>query len=958
MVVVCVAAGTLWAVPQGTPGVDAAGAATHRPRRNLGPSPIRLSAPDTSVALLSLVPAEIAVPCIYTGGGRLTFTLLAGPAGMTVDAEVGTVRWTPPAAAEGTEPTVRVRAGDGSSSAEVTFTVRVATSQPVSKSLVGSTLTVTQPGTLSGLACTFPAQTSVPPGQVTVATVSAGQAPPLPPDVTRVSDFFRVSPVLGTTEMITVTLPTTGLPAGRRPEELRLFVYSDAAASVEEDGEIAGPVWIRTWYGLDVLPTNKVTIQLQGLGDLSFIGLDPPLAPASLTGASTTGTLAVAGRAVPATCMSLFMSNFAVDPYRALCVVEYAPAKSFTVTVKNFGAFHPTPAATLDDLLGWLAAGRAAFDGYGLVTDPMFEVVIEPMPQSTWLGFVTTGNLENRRTLHLTNAPKDRSMLQGTTVHEYFHQAQARTPTPGRTNAIDTNHRADWLIEGLAKWAEDDIFDSLNTYALTERKPFHPILFQGVAAIPDTTAASTRPYARWAFWKMVERSCSGFSIPQLLGVNAAADPKGIVNFKELVASAAWQCDFGAGFGDANRATLANALLYYTYATGKENNLTLLDTNEPSLPFDRRIERLAPSPECTSWTNCPNTAMQSGWVNDAAAETYIVAAVPGLSPGQSVTLNIESVPLGKELWVWVGDNEVPGGLSNGSWYRSTGKIKHTYGGGNRAPETIVFIVNPDPAQNVDYRIRASIDSTFFVFSHAPTWAAGPPGHDFTLQALNLQPWPASYKVVWTFGHGTGDVTVSNAQTVTHRWPAVGDYPVTATLYSLPDNALRAFAAATARIRLFGGRFTMSQFSGSASGCFWTSNKYPNAYAAIAANPPTGELDLDLTGSDGTVPEEAVLRAYGTGDILLLANDDPANTAWRCQHALEISDGTYLARFANGGEYYNGWASTCIEVRAGQQGDRIEGTISHLDTVFRMEGSTWVLHCQGTAYYSFTGAWTSP
>jgi len=73
------------------------------------------------------------------------------------------------------------------------------------------------------------------------------------------------------------------------------------------------------------------------------------------------------------------------------------------------------------------------------------------------------------------------------------------------------------------------------------------------------------------------------------------------------------------------------------------------------------------------------------------------------------------------------------------------------------------------------------------------------------------------VVWTFGHGSGDVTVTDAQTVTHRRPAVGAYPVTATLFSLPDNTVRALAAATARTRYFGGRFTMSQLSGSAS--YW-------------------------------------------------------------------------------------------------------------------------------------------
>ncbi len=398
-----------------TAQVTATGAAGHQPRRNLSASPIQLVPPDTSVALLSQVLAAVALQYRYTGSGHLAFSLVTGPAGMTVEPDSGIVRWTPAAAAEGSEVGVRVRAGDGTSTAEVAFTLRVAATQTVGTTLSGPTVTVVQAGTLQGLALTFPAQTSVPLGEVAVATISAGQAPPLPAGVTRLSDYFRVTPVQATGGMITVTLPATALPPGRTPQELRLFVYSDAAQDAAEGGDIAGPFWVRTWYNLDVLPNGKVTIALQGLGELSFIGLDAPVTPLPVPPGPTVSQRRVGALTVTTSCTPFAQANGLPDLNRSVCTVGYATGKSFVVTVKNFADFHAAPAASLTDLLGWLAAGRTAFDGYGLLSDPAFEVVVEAMPAADphTMGFVTTGDLEDYRVLHLTNTATTRHSAPG-----------------------------------------------------------------------------------------------------------------------------------------------------------------------------------------------------------------------------------------------------------------------------------------------------------------------------------------------------------------------------------------------------------------------------------------------------------------------------------------------------------------------------------------------------------------
>ena len=933
--------------------VTATGAAGHQPRRALSASPIQLVPPDTSVALLSRVLAAVALQYRYTGSGHLAFSLVTGPAGMTVEPDSGIVKWTPAAAAEGSEVGVRVRAGDGTSTAEVAFTLRVASTQTVGTTLSGPTVTVAQAGTLQGLALTFPAQTSVPLGQVAVSTISAGQAPPLPDGVTRISDFFRVTPVQATGGMITVTLPVTGLPAGRKPQELRLFVYSDAAQDAGEGGDIAGPFWIRTWYNLDVLPNGKVTIALQGLGELSFIGLDAPVTPPPVPLGPTVSQLRVGALTVTTSCSPLAQTNGLPDLNRSVCTVGYATGKSFVVTVKNFADFHAAPAASLTDLLGWLAAGRTAFDGYGLLSDPAFEVVIEAMPAAhpNAFGFVTTNSLEDRRVLHLTRAAKNRDILKGTAVHEYFHHAQSRTKAVGKTNLMDTNHVGNWLIEGLARWLEDEVFDTLNTYRLKETLPLQRILKEGVAAIPnEANFPDTRAYVRWAFWKMVALRCSGFSIPEILNVNAAADPTGIANFKEKLESAGWQCDFGAGFGDANRATLADALLYYSYATEKEDSLALLDANEPYTAFAQPGDRLTPSPDCTAWDACPAGSLVTTWVNRAGVDTYRVNAVSGLTPGQTVAITVESVPAGRELWVWSGDNEKPGGLTTGAWYRKTSTIVHTYVDGSRAPETMLFVVNPDPTQNVHYRIRASIANTFMVLSMRPIILPGSPGADLTVTAMNFLPWPASYKVVWSFNDGTPDVTVENAATVTHRWPAVGDWTMLARLYSLPDNTLRAQAEATARIRYFHGDFQLSQFTGSHSGCFWDSDD-PATYAKMAANPAATELYLSFAAPQYEAPTHVWLYYRPDATRLWVGADDPTMTAPDCPHELQIVGNTLRARYANG-VWGNGAAATCMEVLVTQVGGRIEGTFTHRDTVYQQDsGGAWHLFCRGDASYSF-------
>jgi hypothetical protein len=714
---VAVVAATAAAMPQQSPPLAGPAAATvsKEPHRRLATSPLVLFAPQLEAPLLSGMRATLRPVCQYTGHETLSYQLALAPAGMAVDSGSGAMQWTPPAALEGQQTAVTLSASDGVVTASVTFTVAVASATPVSTSVAGSTITVTQAGSLQGFAVTLPADASLPPAQVAVSTVSAGQAPAIPDGVTRISDFFRVTPVDGGTGMITLTLPTTHLPAGRSAEAIRLFVYSDAAENVGPGGVIDGSFWIRTWYGFDVLANGMATIKLQGLGDLAFIGVDAPAAGApSPLSAISTGSVRVGTGTVSITCMPFVFSigSAAVD-IRACAL---SGDVTLGVIVKRFSQLEANPAATLNELLGWLASARTAFTTLGLGADPTFEVVVEKMPKPNWLGFVTTKHLEDRRVLHITNTQEDKSLIQGTAVHEYFHHAQSRTKVAGLTNMLDVENRQ-WMTEGTAQWFEDYLFDTLDTYRLTETQPLPQVLTWGLASPVQTRMVGkdeveipqTRAYARFAFWKMIESHCKGFSLPPILNCDTSDDPACLANFKAAIESPAWQCNFGGGLDNANKATLASALLYYTFATAKEDTIVRLDGNEPYFAFagPSGFQLLQASSSCTSFAACPAASIHAGFLDSAAAIPFLISAVPVLDPGQRAVVEVKSD--GAELWAWVADAEQSGFLTGGAWSKTTASWSNIYKTSGRAPKTMVVLVNPDPGTSLKYKIRAGIEA---------------------------------------------------------------------------------------------------------------------------------------------------------------------------------------------------------------------------------------------------------
>jgi hypothetical protein len=951
------AAGPLLASP--------ATAATRRPHQHLCTSPLTLSAPAVAAPLLSGVQATLRPSCTYTGHGALAWALVHGPAGMTADAATGALTWTPSAALEGQQATVIESVTDGTYTATTTFTVVVATSTAVTTSVVGSTVTVTQAGTMQGFAVTLPGTASLPPAQVKVSTLTPGQAPPIPDGVTRISDFFRVTPVDGGAGLITLTLPTANVPSGRTAQDVRLFVYADAAMDAEDGGEVEGTFWIRTWYGFDVLASGKASIKLQGLGELAFVGVDPP-APAAAP-VIPAGSVTVGAEAVSIAC-SPFATGMGL-PDLAIQVCTLSGDVALTVLVKDFSRLNTNPATTRDQFLGWLASARRAFANLGLGSDGAFEVVFEPMPADVpnALGFVTSGNLENYRVLHITNARKNRDSLQGTSVHEFYHHAQSRSSVAGLTNLLTTDHRGDWMVEGTARWFEDYLFDTLNTYRLKEGQPLSEILTWGLAEAVNDQVPETRGYARFAFWKMIESSCSGFSLPAVLNCNTGGDPACLANLKSRIESPGWQCDFGGGFADENRATLASALLAYTYGTAYANDMNVLDGNEPHFDFQapQAWQTVTSSGACTTFASCPAGSMIQGFLRPAAAVAFVIPAVDPLDPGAGAMVEVKSDD-GGELWAWLADNERRETLADETWAKTTDSWSNLYAPSGRAPETMVVLVNPDPSQAVKFSIRAGRAQTLYIFPDldakvwAPIFAWGCPTADYTLVARtpDTAPLPEHYRAVWNFGDGTPEVTVTDDPTVEHAWANVGTVTATLKIYEMPANTLVNQATTPIYIKWFAGRYRLLQFTGNSSGVIgdpyaqWVLQFVPKMLAhpewsLFGISEWRTSKDADFTtlppGEDG----DTWYIGYWSAD---------APGAADCPNGIAINGASYSGRFS--AATTDTKSILCMSSTATQSGTEVQGTFSYWTRYYQC-GSTpesCTVKNEGQGSYTFSGSYT--
>ena len=705
------------------------------------PEVLTLFAPVISGALIAGMPRELQLHYAYDqavggeGPDALRFALEEAPPGMTLLEDTGTLLWTPSPALEGSEHTVRVRAELGNETAEVTFPVTVALSTPMATDLVGDTLTVMQPGSLRDFAITVPDRASLPLDQIQVGMVDEVHAPPLPERAVRLSDFFVVSPVTVDEGAMTVSLPSKLVPSGMHVEDLSLFVFNEAVVRGSWDPDAAfEPRDSASWAAIGsnfAIMADALEFEVSALGAMSFIGyyLEPE------------GTTGVSGAWEPET--RILASQEPVDA-ESRCQPQRRPdgspsqgiweceADGFELQVRrlapdNWGADN------VDNILAWTIEARAEIQNAEMNADNQISVSIQPLADNAmgeWR-FETPNALyighELPSQLGLPRADVAKYVL----AHEFFHHAQFRTGVEGPCHMFNLPaSRRDWVVEGTAVWFEDEVYDDLNSYRAFSPPP---TFLSRIGGRGLGTASSREAYGYFAWWKMLNTRCDGFSIRDVLSI-AADDSWGVANLADRVNSSAWNCKFTPGFEDTGRPgrRFASALLYYAYATDSDErpdalqvpiDLGRLDPGEPEIDFwtiPPNAGSVTPSQHCNDvgrvWPipledDCPRSAANSFVLGTATAPKASVAAIPETA-GTTAIFYVDNYST-VDLYVFFVQTDL--GWPNGKGYWVAPEQRVTvqpalaselltpyHGGWN------VFFVNPDAESILTASLIAGVD----------------------------------------------------------------------------------------------------------------------------------------------------------------------------------------------------------------------------------------------------------
>ena len=707
---------------------------------------LTLAAPESLSALVAEREA-IMVPLVsYTGNDQLSYALITSPEGMQIDLSTGIIRWTPDEADEGGQFDVGVSVNDGARFASTTFQLRVARPEPVRTEMEGGTLRVADAATsLNGMSI------SPAPGERRAMGLSDGTAedlsalvierlieedlPEVPDWIKPLSDVFVVKrPFAGS---LRLRFPLGTLPEGVSPEQLDLYALTEVQG---ETGAFWSPLALEKSYE-GSMEAPVIVVDLGGLEGLAFWGYadvsaTPPRRTSSAAGALAEGVSRSFAASRNIQCEQQYF--FGILP-RDLYVCTAEENGEARVVIEGFGSEAKRwggAGASKEDVAGWVLDSQAGFAAKNLGFDKAIRVRIHAMEQGI-LGYVTTGLGEKRRVLHITaDNSRSASLIQGTVAHEYFHHAQghAGTAEEGKTLAIDMGSRAWWLTEGTARWFEDELYDSLNSYVSKERDG-ERILETGLGAIPDSNDNRSRPYQRFSFFKLVQDSCTGFDagLVGLFNVNSSTDASGLESLAEFLRTAS--CDFGDHFGENRKARLEAALAYYNYATQFERKISLLDANEPdaSFSFDKP-EHAFDRPfygTVEEWlAQTEGRAHKLNGVRNipaAGAFSFRVPAIVGILPeGMVAELVVEasqevlvSLTGGEEAFV--GTNFM--GNHRHSWFSTATQSSYVYGVDGRIPELFVSLVNPSLEDTVPVTVYFKIRDDLHVETHITSHTTG-------------------------------------------------------------------------------------------------------------------------------------------------------------------------------------------------------------------------------------------
>ena len=736
-----------------------------------------LAAPDPLHPFIPGIPGQLRPVVRYSGESQLSFSLTTAPEGMEVDVGNGAILWTPDEAEAGESFTVTLSATDGGRFATATFEVSVAEPMPLATDVVNGRLTVTdRESNLRGLSIAAgrteagragramsPSAANL--SNLQLEVIDDAQATSLPDHVTAISDFFVIRRPW--TEAVELRFPLRDLPAGSGLGDVRLYWFGEVT-------DVERSIWTPVFVEMDFEVSGSdlvIVISGEGLEGLYVFGVTRGGLSSREPGASaddfgpvavfaevqSTDGVTCPGEAQPTgsvTCSPRTYSasvraQFPGLPERDYTYQTCTHTNGSRFTVSNFGVTANAVrwgSATIEDLVGWLIDAQGAFDDYNFGYDTDITVSIHEMEEPNWLGYVTTGQSEGRRTLHLNeNNSIAVKKMKNTSVHEYFHHAQghAQTRVGTGTLLIDRGAERSWMIEGSARWFEDDLYDCDNSYVQKERSGAR-ILEAGLNAEPNDSDNKTRPYQRFSFLKLLSGRgadsssvrCPNFgsSFRGLFTVNANSDPSGIGGLSDALTGGS--CNFGNHFGANRSSSLSAAMALYQYATlyfEDDDMMSRLEADEPdSFTFDNSPHKISaghisgrrilgfrlPSPGRPITSHLPASGARSMWI-----DARLLGIRVGIPEGEVAEISANSSPGGVLVSLASQDSDFEGmntiqGTPH-AWFDTRDDDSHIFSEGSRVPKVFVTLVNPSLTTDVDVTVRVGIrdpDAEVEITSH--------------------------------------------------------------------------------------------------------------------------------------------------------------------------------------------------------------------------------------------------
>lgn len=640
-----------------------------------------IQAPVLEAPLASGVASKFKVRSRYSGKMSVAFHIMESPDGMSIDSRSGFITWTPPKTMEGSEANVKVSATDGEVFAEINFKVPVASPASLETQVQGNTITVTRAGNLNGLSLTLPSQfesEAGSPDQVKISKVSENDASPVPDGVKQMSDFFRVTPVKSENDYIEVAFPNYELPDGQYPFDLAIYIYENVSG-------VNDFAWNPSKNKMDVNDKGMITVKLRELGPICFIGLPGSADSKRSRRRADSQTFDVDGISI--TCKpkqwNLPQGAFVI-PNHQICTVS--GDTDFEAHIHDFNDNQWLPDATLGELVSWIYSSKKKAGQLDLSSDNKTDVKIHEMPSSAIVGYVN--KTENYDVLHLSKNQQSKNNMKAATAHQFFLHALARTKTANLSNAMTDldDTKKEWLTEGLAIWFEDYVFDDLNSYRKQQTGHLAQILKKGFDSAHDASDNEKSGPARFGMWKLISDRCSGFYLPDILNGDFSDDPTGINNLANKVRSPDWECDFCDGFGQENNDSLSSALLYYQYATIREKDVSLLESDEDKAGFSFITNADSFLPSVSGQTERLYSVPPNG------AVSVMIDSVSSFDADEEVYLSFNVT--GGDAWISIFSLEPDTDGPADTWFKVSQKTQHTYGNNSTsAPELFVTLVNP-------------------------------------------------------------------------------------------------------------------------------------------------------------------------------------------------------------------------------------------------------------------------